>query len=198
VIEAELFDPEQGFARELTIYRLGDDGLPSSRIDARAGFHVGGGVWRLVEPSRIDLEGGAARRVEAKRHEKLGKAIEAEVDTMHLSVAEIARLADETEAGGFDAAVLRTDYFAKLAEPLACIVLPAAVLFFAVTGPPFPGPAQTLLVSGVMGVIYVLATGVAASLGHGGQIPPWLGGSAGVAGFGALAAFFAQRMWRRL
>jgi lipopolysaccharide export system permease protein len=198
VIEADLFDPEQGYARALTIYRLGDDGLPKTRIDASAGFHVGGGVWRLVDPSRIELESGAARRVESKRHEKLGKAIEAEVDTMHLSVAEIARLADETEAGGFDAAVLRTDYHAKLAEPLACVVLPAAVLFFAVTGPPFPGPAQTLLVSGVMGVVYVLATGVAASLGHGGTVPPALGGWAGVAGFGALAAYFAQRMWRRL
>ena len=112
--------------------------------------------------------------------------------------AEIAREIEATETAGLDATLLRVDYHVKLAEPLACIVLPAAVLFFAVTGPPFPGPAQTLLVSGVIGVVYILLSGVAASLGHGGSVAPALAGFAPIAGFAALALAFAHRMWRRL
>ncbi len=117
---------------------------------------------------------------------------------MHYSVAELARQADEIEAAGYDASILRTDYHVKLAEALACIVLPAVVMFFAVGGPPFPGPAQTLLVSGIVGVSYILLTGVAASLGHSKAIHPALGGWGPTLGYVALASFFGLRLWRRM
>ena len=114
------------------------------------------------------------------------------------SVAELAREADEIEAAGYDASILRTDYHVKLAEALACIVLPAVVMFYAVGGPPFPGPAQTLLVSGIVGVSYILLTGVAASLGHGKAIPPAVGGWSPTLAYAALAGFFGLRLWRRM
>jgi lipopolysaccharide export system permease protein len=116
---------------------------------------------------------------------------------MHLSVAELAREITEVEQEGYDATTYRVDYHAKLADPLACVVLPAVVLFFAVTGPPFPGPAQTLLVSGILGVVYILSSGVAASLGYGGAVPPALGGWGPTGLFAALAAAFGARLWLR-
>jgi lipopolysaccharide export LptBFGC system permease protein LptF len=160
--------------------------------------HIGRGMWRLVAPMRIEIADGVARRVEPPRYLELGESIEAEADTMHMSVAEIAREAEAAEQAGIDATTLRVDYHAKLAEPLACIVLPAAVLFFAVTGPPFPGPAQTLLVSGIIGVVYILLAGVATSVGRGGNVPPVVGGFGPIAVFALLALAFARRMWRRI
>ncbi len=198
VVQAARLDPEQGVARDVTIYWLGEDGLPVARADATSMHHIGRGNWRLVDPSRIEIADGAARRVEPLRYAVLGESLEAEVDTMHMSVAEIAREADATEQAGFDATTLRVDYHAKLADPFSCIVLPAAVLFFAVTGPPFPGPAQTLLVSGIIGVVYILFSGVATSVGHGGGVPPFVGGWGPIAVFAFAAAGFANRMWRRI
>jgi len=198
VIQAGRLDPDQGVAHDVTIYWLGADELPVARADAESMHHIGRGNWRLVAPSRIEVQDGTARRVAPQAYAVLGESISAEVDTRQMSVAQIAREADETEAAGFDASMLRVDFHAKLAEPLSCIVLPAAVLFFAATGPPFPGPAQTLLVSGIVGVVYILFTGVSASLGHGGRIPPALGGWAPIALFGLVALAFARRMWRRL
>jgi LPS export ABC transporter permease LptG/LPS export ABC transporter permease LptF len=197
VVQAGRFDADQGVARDVTIFWLGPDELPIARDDARSMHHVGRGNWRLSEPSRIEVEDGTARRVAPASFAELGDSIAAEVDTGQMSVREIAREVAETEAAGFDASMLRVDYHAKLAEPLSCIVLPAAVLFFAATGPPFPGPAQTLLVSGIIGVVYILFTGVAASLGHGGRISPALGGWAPIGVFTVLALAFARRMWRR-
>jgi lipopolysaccharide export system permease protein len=101
------------------------------------------------------------------------------------------------EREGYDATTYRVDYHAKLADPLACVVLPALVLLFAVTGPPFPGPAQTLLVSAVVGVVYILSSGVTASLGYGGALPPPVGGWGPMALFSALTAAFGARLWRR-
>jgi lipopolysaccharide export LptBFGC system permease protein LptF len=197
VVQAARLDPEQGVARDVTIYWLGEDGLPTARSDASSMHHIGRGNWRLVDPSRIEIVDGAARRVEPLRYAVLGESLEAEVDTMHMSVAQIAREADATARAGFDATTLRVDYFAKLADPFSVIVLPAALLFFAVTGPPFPGPAKTLLVSGILGVVYILFSGVAKSIGHGGGVPPIVGGWGPIAVFALVAAGFARRMWRR-
>jgi len=198
VVQAARLDPEQGVARDVTIYWLGADELPVARSDATSMHHIGGGNWRLVDPSRIEIENGTAHRVDPQRYAELGESLEAEVDTMHMSVAEIAREADATERAGLDATTLRVDYYAKLADPFSCIVLPAAVLFFAVTGPPFPGPAQTLLVSGIIGVVYILFSGVATSVGHGGGVPPIVGGWGPITVFAFVAAGFASRLWRRI
>jgi LPS export ABC transporter permease LptG/LPS export ABC transporter permease LptF len=197
VLEAKRLDTDLGEARELTIYQLGEDGLPVSREDAVSARHVGKGVWRLVDPVRIEIEGDRARRVPPQDFARLGETLSAQVDTMHLSVAELAREVEEVEQGGYDATSLRVDYHAKLAEPFACVVLPAVVLLFAVAGPPFPGPAQTLLVSGLVGVVYILFSGVAASLGYGGAVPPALGGWGPVLLFGNVAAVLGLRLWRR-
>ncbi len=197
VLEATRLDTDLGEARGLTIYQLGEDGLPISREDAVSARHVGKGVWRLVDPVRIEIEGDRARRVPPQQFAGLGETLSAQVDTMHLSVAELAREVEEVEQGGYDATTLRVDYHAKLAEPFACVVLPAVVLLFAVAGPPFPGPAQTLLVSGLVGVVYILFSGVAASLGYGAAVKPWLGGWGPVLLFGSVAAVLGLRLWRR-
>ena len=90
---------------------------------------------------------------------------------MHFSIEQLASEIAAVEANDLDATALWVDYYGKLASPLACIVLPAIVLFFAVMGPPFPTSSTTLLVSGGLGVGYVLLGGTGASLGYGGAIP---------------------------
>ena len=197
LLEAARFDPDRGQARDITIYEFGEDGLPSSRTDASRARHIGKGWWRLTNPTRIELANGHIKSIPAPRHAQLGETVDAEVDTMHLSIAEIAQEVSEVESDGFDATPFRVDYHVRLAEPLACLVLPALVLFFAVGGPPFPGPAQTLLVSGIIGVSYILMMAVSASLGRGGAVPPVIGGWGPMILFSALAAGFGWRLWRR-
>jgi lipopolysaccharide export system permease protein len=198
VLEAERFDPDRGVARKLAIYRIGEDGLPASRVDAVSARHIGHGEWRLTAPRRIVLENGKVREAPAPRYATLGEALPASVDTMHLSVAALGREIAELEADGLDATPYRVDQQVKLANPLACIILPALVLFFAVGGPPFPGPAQNLLVSGIVGVTYILLTGVSASFGYGGTIPPVFGGWGPNIVFSLVAGFFGIRLWGRL
>ena len=77
-------------------------------------------------------------------------------------------------------------------------MLPALVLLFAVGGPPFPGPAQNLLVSGIIGVGYILLTGISASLGYGGNLPPVIGGWGPNLVFAVITAFLGIRLWRHM
>jgi lipopolysaccharide export system permease protein len=198
VLEAERFDPDLGVARKLVVYGIGDGGLPVSRIDADGARHVGKGEWRLSEPRMIAIDGDRVREIPAPRYAALGEALPAKVDTMHLPVAALADEIAQMEADGYDATAYRVDLQVKLAQPLACIILPALVLFFAVGGPPFPGPAQNLLVSGIVGVSYILVTGVAASFGYGGTVRPEIGGWGPNIVFLLAAGFFGLRLWRRM
>lgn len=198
LLEATRFDPDRGWARGITIFELGEDGLPKSRVDATRARHIGQGWWRLTDPTRIEVAEGQLVRVPAPRHAQLGDTVYAEVDTMHLPVNQIAEEARSVEADGFDATPFWVDYHVRLAEPLSCIVLPALVLFFAVSGPPFPGPAQTLLVSGIVGVTYILLMAVSSSLGRGGVVLPAIGAWGPIFLLSLLAGFFGFRLWRRL
>ncbi len=198
ILEAERFDPDRGSAWDLSIYEIGEDRLPVKRIDATAARHVGDGWWLLTDPVQIDISEGKVRTVPAPNFANLGEALPAEVDTMHLSVGDLIGLIEEAENDNVDSRSLWVDYHVKLAQPLACIVLPALLIFFAVGGPPFPGPAQTLLLSAVAGIGYILLTGVTRSLGYGGALPPAIGGWGPILVFLAIAAFFGMRLWRRL
>jgi LPS export ABC transporter permease LptG/LPS export ABC transporter permease LptF len=197
ILEAERFDPAAGTALALSIYDLGEDRLPIGRTDAESARHVGSGWWLLANPTRIEVTEDGVKSAAASRFADLGEALPAEVDTMHMSVAELGELIETAEADNVDATPLRVDYHVKFAQPLACIVLPAVVLFFAVGGPPFPGPAQTLLVSVVVGISYILLTGVSRSLGYGETLSAFVGGWGPVLLFGAVAAFLGFRLWQR-
>ncbi len=192
--EADGLDPQQGTGREVTLYRLGPKGLPVYRLDARGGRHFGEGRWRLEDPVAFEVADDGLRPVPPPAVASLGEEVPAEVDTMHLSVAELQDEIDAVRADGYDPRIFEVDLFVKLAAPFACIVLPALVLFFCVSGPPYPTSALSLVVSAAIAVGFVLLTGVAASLGYGGLLPPWLAGSAPMVLFAGLAAWLGIRL----
>jgi lipopolysaccharide export system permease protein len=194
--EADQLDLGMGNAREIRIYEMGEDGLPVSRADARSARHVGHGVWRLFDPVRVEISGEHLRRVPAAPFAELGDALPANVDTMHLDVAALAAEIREVEQSGYDATAYRVDLQSKLAAPLACLILPALALFYSVTGPPFPAPVRTLLVSALVALAWVLLNGVGVSLGYGGVVRPSVGGWGAPAAFAAAAIWLVVRMRR--
>ena len=193
VLQAAQLDPQLGEARDLSIYELAANGLPMSRTDARAARHVGNGVWELVDPVRVEISDQGLRQTPADPRAQLGEAPSEPLDTLRLGVRQLAREIHDAEVNGYAATTYRVDFHVKLTAPLACLLLPAVALFFAVGGPPFPGPALLLLASTGLGVSYVLFTGVCASLGYGGFLPPSLAGWGPAAGLAALMSLLARR-----
>jgi lipopolysaccharide export system permease protein len=91
-------------------------------------------------------------------------------------VWDLASAIRDAESRGYDVTGSRVDFHQKLAAPFACLLLPVVAQLFAMSGPPFPGPALTLLVSGTLGIGYMLLNGVCAALGYGGFLPPSIAG----------------------
>ncbi len=193
--EADLFDPDAGIARNITVYEIGPGGLPVSRADARWGRHVGGGVWRLNGHVRVESHNGGVRRVPASAFARLGEApVPDRIDTRHLSVEELRREIEDLRASGIDTTPFRVDLYVKLATPFACLVLPALALFFALGGPPHPSPPATLVFSAIVAVGYTLLTGLGTSLGYGEMVPPAVAGFAPALVFAAAAGYLGLRL----
>jgi LPS export ABC transporter permease LptG len=194
VYEAERLDPERGIARNIVVYELGDDGLPTSRTDARDAYYIGGDMWRLVDPVRVEASADGFEEVRAQSFAELGSELPAKVYTRQLSIGELQREIREIEAGGYDATSYRVDLYAKAVAPFTCVLLPALALFFALGGPPHPGVSGTLVFSTIVAVSYVLLTGVGASLGYAGAIPPAVAGAAPTIVFALLTLYYGQRL----
>jgi len=192
--QADRLDPKSGTASNITVFELDADGLPVRRGDAVSATHIGNGVWLLEDSVLVESRGDELVVLPAPQHAEIGAAIQADVDTRHLSVGELRHEIAEVEASGLDATHYRVDLFVKIVSPIACLVLPALALFFAVGGPPHPSSATTLVLSAIVAVAYVLLTGVGTSLGYGGAMPPWLAGSAPVVLFSAIALYLGLRL----
>jgi len=177
LFQLESLDPSLGTADEIVVYQLVSHGLPSNRIDARSARYVGGGRWRLRDATGVEMnEDGHMTPMTPSRYIELGEQPSGERDLMHLSVAQIWSLLREFSSSGDSTTAFEVDLHLKLATPLACLLLPALVMIFAVSGPPFPSPALTLVLAGAIAVGYTLSAGAFASFGRGGVLPPWAGG----------------------
>ena len=193
--QATQLDPTLGKAQDLSIYELGTNGLPVSRTDARSASYVGQGMWELVDPVRVEISEQGLRTTPAEPLTQLGTTPrKKKVDTKSWNVQRLTQEIREAEAAGYQATAYRVDLHAKLALPLTCLLFPAVVLFFAVHGPPFPGPAPTFFASILLGVSYIVLSDIFISLGYGGFLPPSLAGWSVSGLLSILAVGFALRL----
>jgi lipopolysaccharide export system permease protein len=175
--QLEHLDAGQGAGRDIILYERAQNGLPTRRIDARAAHHVGGGHWQLQDATAVAFEDpDRLVRIAPPAYADFGESPSAELDLMHLSVAELLTLIRDVAADHEPTTDLVVDLHVKLATPIACFILPALVMLIASSGPPFPRSATTLICAGVIAVAYTLLAGAFASFGRGGLVWPWLGG----------------------
>ena len=103
---------------------------------------------------------------------RLGGDVNLQLDTRHLSVSQVREEIRLLEENGVDATRFHVDLWTKLATPLASLLLPMLALFFSLGGPPHPSTPSTLVFSVGVALAYTLLTGLGASLGYGGTLPP--------------------------
>lgn len=193
VYHVSWMDPEIGEATGISIYEIGERGLPTARTDAAAARYLGNGMWRLSKPVRIEISTDGLHTGSAVSTIRLQSEPTEGVDTMHLGVRKLLAQIREAIRDGYDTTRFRVDLHFKLATPLACLLLPAVVLFFAIGGPPFMRPSLILVLSTALGVGWVLVSGAAAALGYGGAVPPVVAGWVVTVALAATAGGLALR-----
>ena len=177
LFQIDRLDTARGEASGIVVYDLLPDGIPESRIDAQSAIYVGEGQWKLSDATggKLNTSGGL-ESVKPPPYAELGESPSDEVDLTYLSVSELLTRIRELSAAGDVATFYEVDLHAKLATPLTCLLLPMLIMTLAVSGPPFPKTAQTLVFAGGIAVSYTLLAGSFASFGRGGIVPPWVGG----------------------
>jgi lipopolysaccharide export LptBFGC system permease protein LptF len=173
VYQLESLDTSLGTADQIVAYQMVPNGLPESRIDARSARYAGEGRWLLHDAMGVGmLDDGQVFPITPPRYVELGEQPSDELDLMYLSVSELWELVRELASSGDSTTAFEVDLHLKLATHLACLLLPAIVMIFAVSGPPFPSSALTLILAGVLSVAYTLTAGAFASFVRGGAVPP--------------------------
>ncbi|MBJ21105.1 MAG: hypothetical protein CL933_16990 [Deltaproteobacteria bacterium] len=177
VYEFASLNTNLGTANEIVVYRLGPEGLPESRIDASSARYVGEGLWRVQDATAIEVGvDGQPRLVPQSNLAELGEIPSEELDLKSFSISEVRELIREFASTGDSTTAFEVALHMKLSTPFACLVLPALLMAFAITGPPFPSSALTLILCGALAVGYTLAAGAFASFGGADALPAWLGG----------------------
>jgi lipopolysaccharide export LptBFGC system permease protein LptF len=124
---------------------------------------------------------------------ELGDVRAGGLDTTHLTLAELGDEIARADRSQLDATTLRVDRAARIAAPVASLLLPLIGVLLASAGPPFPRPALALLVCAAVGVGYQVLGAVGISLGYGKTLPPWLSGALPALGGLALVVTLALR-----
>jgi lipopolysaccharide export system permease protein len=180
LVVSEVFDPVNGIASGLQIYDLGADGLPLARTDALGAQHVDGKLWRLIEPFQVEVVAGRPVEQSAPHRSTLGDASASGRDSDIMTVSEVTTLIESLEQSGYSTTPYRVDRHAKLAWPFACLVLPCVGILLVLRSRDSRGQSRPILLATAAGVIYLLASGLAVSLGHAGTLPPAVAGWAPV------------------
>lgn len=190
VYQLATLDDTLGTADEIVLYELDSDGLPESRIDARSAQYAGDGQWRLRDATGVEMGvNGQPRRAPPSAYVALGDLPSDELDLKSLSVREVWELVREFTSNGDSTTDFEVALHVKLATPLACVLLPAVLLLFAVNGPPFPSSTLTLVFAGSLVIGYTLSAGAFASFGRSGALPAW------IAGWGPILLASASVIW---
>lgn len=201
IYEMERLDLFTGQANDVTLYDLGNDGLPVRRTDAERARSISSqGLWSLEDARTVELaDDDRLRRPQSvPRLAEFGEETPSEIETAHMTPADLRLALADPNLEPREISAYRTDLQMKIAAPLACLLLPLIALFFAATGPPFPRPVHTLIACAIIAVSHALATSFSGSMGYGGTLDPVIAGWGPSLLFGAVAAGMGLRLRRKL
>ncbi len=165
----------RGQLERLTVYELDEHGFPTSRIDAHSATREEPGLWRLTGASRVEISETGVVTAEAPERIQIAEASSA-VDPAHMSSFALIGEIRAARRDGFDTTRWEMDLHRRLAAPAACWLLPAIAVAAALRRRTLQRTAPSLLLSGALGIGYVLIVDLVASLGYGGRLGPALAG----------------------
>ncbi len=171
--EVDRIDPVNSIARGVTFYELLPDGLPRAVTRASGARLSNDKEWKLQEARRWIVTDEGLVEDDAPEYARLGSGVPNSVETGDMPLGVLRdEIRDAQAAGRAEAEQrFRVDLQLRLAAPLACILLPALALAFAVSGPPYPSGGQVLVVSFLLVLAQGLLSAAGAALGYGGLHP---------------------------
>ena len=185
-LHVEQLNSGAGLARDLTLYELGPTGLPERRLDVRVASALGHDQWRLTDARLTLISRGGLIAAPAGETRAIPEIESSLSDPMHLNLAELEKKVRDAREGGYSSTAFEVDLQMRLAQPLQCLLLPWLGMLIALG---VRRSAPSLLWAIVLGVGFILATGVSSALGYGGTLPAAVAGwlPTGVVGLLTLA-----------
>lgn len=179
ILLARLFEPAARSLRGVTLWRLGDDLQPQTRLDAdRAVFTDSG--WELQKVSERQVAGGTA--APPRNLASLAVPLSLKLDDLkvvgkraeNMGYFALRRYCEKLEQGGYETTGYRARLQAKLSLPCTSLVMVFLGIPFALRSSRSSGIAVGVGLSLGIGFAYYILTAVLISFGQAGTLPPLL------------------------
>jgi lipopolysaccharide export system permease protein len=194
ILQARLFDAAAGTLTGLTIWENGGSGQPTARIDAKTANLKGEG-WLLHDVTITRFTDAGLAGGDKMPTLSLPLALQSEdlkvVDKYadNMGFLQLRDYADKLQRGGYDPTRIQAQMHAKLALPLASLVMAFLGIPFSLRGGRSSGIAMGIGVSLLIGFIYFLVNAILVSFGQTGVLSPL------AAAWSANLIFAATGLW---
>jgi lipopolysaccharide export system permease protein len=172
-LHVEQLNAGAGIARDLTLYELGPAGLPERRLDVRVANALGHDQWRLRDARLTLISRAGLLDAPAGETRAIPEIESTQSDPMHLDIQQLEKKVRDARSGGYSSTAFEVDLQMRFAQPWQALLLPWLGLLIAL-GVRRPAPAMLWAI--VLGVGFILATGLGSALGYGGTLPPVVAG----------------------
>lgn len=197
ILHAKLLDPVTETLRGVTIWEVGKNLQPVTRIDANEGKRQGNS-WLLRQVVQYRYSSGfitgTTEKADVRSDIQLSttdlKTVGKNAENMGFT--ELLTYCDKLKDGGYDPTRYLTLLHAKLAAPLSPLVMAFLAIPFSLRGGRSSGPALGIGISIVIGMSYFIVNAFLISFGQAGLLPPL------IAAWAANILFIATGIWLSL
>lgn len=179
ILQARLFEPATRSLRGVTLWRLGDDLQPQTRLDADRALFTDRG-WEFRKVSERQVAGGTAA---APRHlDTMLVPLSLKMDDLkvvgkhaeNMGYFALRRYCAKLEQGGYETTAYRAVLQSKLALPCTSLVMVFLGIPFALKSNRSSGIAVGVGISLGIGFSYYILSAILISFGQAGTLPPLL------------------------
>lgn len=194
ILQAKVFDPLTSVLKGITIWEIGTEMKPVSRIDALSGIPIQGG-WQLSGVRKTDFsDSGQVNSITINSlSTKLNLGLEdlkvVATSTEDMGFIALRRYCRTISENGFDATRYLTLLYSKISLPFAALVMAFVGIPFSLRGGRSGGTGVGIGVSIAIGFSYFIVNSLILSLGQAGAIHPML------AAWTANMIFAAAGLW---
>lgn len=177
ILTARVFDPATTTLRGVTLWEIGQDLRPSSRVEAAEGTPQEGG-WQFRKAMQYRYSSG---RLTGSRHrESVSTGLQLSTEDLktvgkraeNMGFADLRRYCEKLEKGGYDPTRYLTLMHAKLSTPFSPLVMALLAIPFSLRTGRSSGPAIGIGISLIIGLAYFIVNAFLISFGQAGALPP--------------------------
>jgi lipopolysaccharide export system permease protein len=180
IVNIAFFHPRKQTAHGVTLYIFDNQFKLTKRVDARSAYYKNeqwifeSPVYQLLKESGETQKVTYPDQLSMKLAFKPSDLVRVSKKSEEMSYSELKAYIQKIRQEGYDATIYQVDLYVKTAFPFICLIMSMIGSGTALKQSKISGLAQPIVFGVVAAFFYWMMNSISISLGHAGQLPPFL------------------------